>query len=139
LRGFFSDLAKVKDMKKLVKGMESGVLGGPKRENSGIVEYLEDASKTDEHYFRMYESSECWGFENFGATMLYYSLPVFAGVIKGLEGLRGTGTPLRQSASALVTPTASGNLDNKKKELLFFKSDGGCRNPQEPLEQKRKH
>jgi predicted hydrocarbon binding protein/KaiC/GvpD/RAD55 family RecA-like ATPase len=81
--------SKVKDMKKLVKGMESGVLGGPKRENSGIVEYLEDMSKTDEHYLRMYESSECWGFENVGTTMGFYSPPVFAGVIKGLESWRG--------------------------------------------------
>jgi predicted hydrocarbon binding protein/KaiC/GvpD/RAD55 family RecA-like ATPase len=89
LRFMPKSFSKVKDMKKLVKGMERGVLGGPKRENSGIVEYLEDASKTDEHYFRMYESSECWGFENVGTTMLYYSTPVFAGVIKGLESLRG--------------------------------------------------
>jgi predicted hydrocarbon binding protein/KaiC/GvpD/RAD55 family RecA-like ATPase len=91
LRFMPKSFSKVKDMKKLVKGMmESGVLGGPKRENSGIVEYLEDASKTDEHYFRMYESSECWGFENVGTTMLYYSTPVFAGTIQGLESWRGT-------------------------------------------------
>jgi predicted hydrocarbon binding protein/KaiC/GvpD/RAD55 family RecA-like ATPase len=89
LRFMPKSFSKVKDMKKLVKGMESGVLGGPKRENSGIVEYLEDASKTDEHYFRMYESSECWGFENVGTTMGFYSPPVFAGVIKGLESWRG--------------------------------------------------
>jgi KaiC/GvpD/RAD55 family RecA-like ATPase/predicted hydrocarbon binding protein len=91
LRFMPKSFSKIKDMKKLVKGMlESGVLGGPKRENIGIVEYLEEASKTDEHYFRMYESSECWGFENVGATMLFYSPPVFAGVIKGLESWRGT-------------------------------------------------
>jgi len=90
LRFMPKSLSKVKDMKKMVKGMlESGVLGGPKRENSGIVEYLEDASKTDEHYFRMYESSECWGFENVGATMLYYSPPVVAGAVKGLESWQG--------------------------------------------------
>jgi predicted hydrocarbon binding protein/KaiC/GvpD/RAD55 family RecA-like ATPase len=91
LRFMPKSFSKVKDMKKLANGMlESGVLGGPKRENIGIVEYLEEASKTDEHYFRMYESSECWGFENVGATMLFYSPPVFAGVIKGLESWRGT-------------------------------------------------
>jgi predicted hydrocarbon binding protein/KaiC/GvpD/RAD55 family RecA-like ATPase len=89
LRFMPKSFSKVKDMKKLVKGMDSGVLGGPKRENSGIVEYLEDASKTDEHYLRMYESSECWGFENVGTTMAFYSPPVFAGVIKGLESWRG--------------------------------------------------
>jgi predicted hydrocarbon binding protein/KaiC/GvpD/RAD55 family RecA-like ATPase len=91
LRFMPKSFSKVKDMKKLVKGMmESGALGGPKRENSSIVEYLEDASKTDEHYFRAYESSECWGFDNVGATMFYYSPPVFAGTIQGLESLRGT-------------------------------------------------
>ena len=89
LRFMPKSFSKVKDMKKMVKGMESGVLGGPKRENSGIVEYLEDASKTDEHYFRMDESSECWGFENVGATMLYYSPPVLAGSLKGFESWKG--------------------------------------------------
>jgi len=88
LRFMPKSFSKVKDMKKLLKGMERS-LGGPKQENSGILEYLEDASKTDEHHFRMYESSECWGFENVGATMLFYSPPVFAGMIKGLESWRG--------------------------------------------------
>jgi predicted hydrocarbon binding protein len=37
----------------------------------------------------VYESSECWGFENVGTTMLYYSPPVLAGIIKGFEILRG--------------------------------------------------
>jgi predicted hydrocarbon binding protein len=50
---------------------------------------LEDASKTDEHYFRMYESSECWGFDSIGATMGFYSPPLVAGMIKGLESWRG--------------------------------------------------
>jgi KaiC/GvpD/RAD55 family RecA-like ATPase len=63
--------SKVKDMKKWFKGWERS-LGGPKRERSGIIEYLEDVSKTDEHYIRVYESSECWGFENVGATMAFY-------------------------------------------------------------------
>jgi len=80
--------SKVKDMKKFFKGMER--LGGPKQERSGIMEYLEDVSKTDEHYVRIYESSECWGFENVGATMAFY-LPSagIAGGIKGLESWQG--------------------------------------------------
>jgi predicted hydrocarbon binding protein/KaiC/GvpD/RAD55 family RecA-like ATPase len=89
LRFMPKSFSKVKDMKKLAKGMESGVLGGPKKERSGIVEYLEDASKTDEHYFREYESSECWGFENVEAPMGFYSLPLLAGIIKGFESWRG--------------------------------------------------
>jgi predicted hydrocarbon binding protein/KaiC/GvpD/RAD55 family RecA-like ATPase len=90
LRFMPKNFSKVKDMKKLVNGMDrGGVLGGPKKERSGIVEYLEDVSKTDEHYARCYESSECWGFENVGATMGFYSPPLVAGMIKGLESWRG--------------------------------------------------
>ena len=81
--------SKVKEMKKFENEMNRGVLGGPEQEGIGIIEYLEDASKTDEHYFRIRESSECWGFENVGATMAFYSPPLFAGLIKGLESWRG--------------------------------------------------
>ena len=88
LRFMPKSFSKVKDMKKMVKGMVRSP-SGPKQERSGIVEYLEDASKTDEHYFRLYESSECWGFKDVGATMAFYMLPVFAGAIKGLESWRG--------------------------------------------------
>jgi len=88
LRFMPKSFSKVKDMKKLMKWLERS-FGGPEQERSCILEYLEDASKTDEHYFRVYESSECWGFENVGATMAFYSPPVFAGVIKGLESWRG--------------------------------------------------
>jgi len=88
LRFMPKSFSKVKDMKKLVKGLERspGVL---KQERIGIVEYLEAASKTDEHYFRCYESSECWGFENVGAPMAFYSPPLWTGVIKGFESWQG--------------------------------------------------
>jgi predicted hydrocarbon binding protein/KaiC/GvpD/RAD55 family RecA-like ATPase len=90
LRFMPKSFSKVKDMKELVNGMDrGGVPGGPKKERSGIVEYLEDLSKTDEHYFRVYESSECWGFENVGATMGFYSPPLMAGMIKAFESFRG--------------------------------------------------
>jgi len=90
LRFMPKNFSKVKDMKKLVNGMDrGGVLGGPKKERSGIVEYLEDVSKTDEHYIRGYESSECWGFENVGAPMGFYSPPLLAGMIKGFESWQG--------------------------------------------------
>jgi predicted hydrocarbon binding protein/KaiC/GvpD/RAD55 family RecA-like ATPase len=87
LRFMPKSFSKPKDMKKLAKGMET--LGGPKQERSGIVEYLEDASKTDEHYFRMYESSECWGFENVGTAMAFYSPPLLAGMVKAFESWKG--------------------------------------------------
>jgi predicted hydrocarbon binding protein/KaiC/GvpD/RAD55 family RecA-like ATPase len=91
LRFMPKSFSKVKDMKKLAKSMdrETERSLSPKQERLGIIEYLEDASKTDEHHFRMYESSECWGFENVGTMMLYYSPPVFAGVIKAFESMKG--------------------------------------------------
>jgi predicted hydrocarbon binding protein/KaiC/GvpD/RAD55 family RecA-like ATPase len=81
------NFSKPKDIKKYFKGWERS-FGGPKQERSGIMEYLEDVSKTDEHYVRIYESSECWGFENVGATMAFY-LPGILGGIKGLESWQG--------------------------------------------------
>jgi len=88
LRFMPKSLSKVKDVKKLMKGLERS-LGGPKQERSGIMEYLEGVSKTDEHLVRIYESSECWGFENVGATMGFYMMPVGAGIIKGFESWKG--------------------------------------------------
>jgi KaiC/GvpD/RAD55 family RecA-like ATPase/predicted hydrocarbon binding protein len=81
---FPKNFSKVEDMKKLVK------LGGPWRtpakwERSGTIEYLEDISKTDEHHFRVYESSDCWGFENVGAAMASHLPPYMVGRLKGLE------------------------------------------------------
>jgi predicted hydrocarbon binding protein len=78
------NLGEVKEMKKLVK------LGGPWRkpakwERSGNIEYLEDVSKTDEHYFRVYESSDCWGLGNVGATMASHLPPHMAGRLKGFD------------------------------------------------------
>ncbi len=88
LRFMPKNFSKPKDMKKLLKGMEKS-LGGPKQERSGIVEYLEDRSKPDEHYGRIYESSECWGFENVGATMGFYLPPGVAGMMQAFESWQG--------------------------------------------------
>jgi len=88
LRFMPKSASKPKDVEKLMKGMEKS-LGGPKRERSGILEYLEGASKTDEHYFRVYECSECWGFEGIGATMGFYSPPGAVGAVQLFEGLQG--------------------------------------------------
>jgi predicted hydrocarbon binding protein/KaiC/GvpD/RAD55 family RecA-like ATPase len=55
----------------------------------GIIEYLENVSKTDEHYVRVYESRECWGFENVGAAIASVLPPLLAGVFKGIESIRG--------------------------------------------------
>jgi len=79
-------LSKVKDMKRMSK-----FLGGGEEpfERSWMGEYLEDVSKTDEHYVRIYESYECWGFENIGATIASHFGPESAGGLMGFEGLKG--------------------------------------------------
>ena len=85
--GFFpKNFSKVKDMKKLSKLFRGGPYGmGARNERSGIVEYLEDVSKIDEHYVRVYENSDCCGFENVGATIASHLPPAMAGQLKGLE------------------------------------------------------
>jgi KaiC/GvpD/RAD55 family RecA-like ATPase/predicted hydrocarbon binding protein len=55
-------------------------------ERSGIVEYLEGISKADEHYFRIYENSDCWGLENVGVVLASHLPPLCAGTCEGFEG-----------------------------------------------------
>jgi predicted hydrocarbon binding protein/KaiC/GvpD/RAD55 family RecA-like ATPase len=75
-------LSKMKDMKKILK-FPPGQL--TRMERSGIMEYLEDISRTDEHYFRIYENSDCLGFENIGTTIASHIPSNLAGFCKGLE------------------------------------------------------
>jgi predicted hydrocarbon binding protein/KaiC/GvpD/RAD55 family RecA-like ATPase len=76
------NFSKVKNMKKLFSKF---MIRHAKTRRDGIVEYLEDASKTDEHYIRVYENRECCGFENVGAAMASVYPSMFAGGCKGLE------------------------------------------------------
>jgi predicted hydrocarbon binding protein/KaiC/GvpD/RAD55 family RecA-like ATPase len=81
---FPKNYSKVKDMKRASK------LGLPyirtaRWERSGIIEYLDGVSKTDEHYFRVYDSADCWGLENVGAAVASHLPPLFAGFCKGFE------------------------------------------------------
>ncbi len=76
---FPKSFSNVKDMKKFSKAMPSTSV---EKERSGILEYLEDASKTDEHYFRIYENSDCVGFENIGVPMASHLPPMVAGFCK---------------------------------------------------------
>jgi predicted hydrocarbon binding protein/KaiC/GvpD/RAD55 family RecA-like ATPase len=78
-------LSKVKDMKKLAKVLKKML----EPTGMGTFEYLEDVSKTDEHYFRLRESCECWGFENVGAAMASTFPSSVAGMAKGVERWRG--------------------------------------------------
>ena len=76
LLGLFPrDFSRVKDMSKY------HYWPAPKVERLGIMEYLKDKSKTDEHYFRIHESSDCWGLENIGTTVASHIPPYFAGML----------------------------------------------------------
>ena len=79
-------LSKVNDMKKVSKFLGSEVIPF---DRSWIVEYLEDISKTDEHYVRAYESYECKGFENIGFKIASHFGPENAGILKGFEEQKG--------------------------------------------------
>jgi len=75
------NFSRVKDMKKLMSQ------GGPRFEHDRfmILEYLEDASKTNEHFVRSHESVTCWGFENVGATLHLGTLGMWAGLLMIFE------------------------------------------------------
>jgi hypothetical protein len=90
--------SKVKDMKKV---FERGLKPQYTQWKVSTVEYVDDISKTDEHYIRGYEHYECWGFENVGAPLGIMKTALMAGSFKGMEkNLGGTeriGTLLRQN------------------------------------------
>jgi len=79
-------LSKVKHMKRMAKFLGSGTMSW---ERGWIGEYLEVISKTDEHYVRIYESYECWGFKSIGATISSHFGPENAGGLMGFESLKG--------------------------------------------------
>jgi predicted hydrocarbon binding protein/KaiC/GvpD/RAD55 family RecA-like ATPase len=69
------NFSEVKGMKKLIS--QSGPL--LERDRFFITDYLEDASKTNEHYLRGHENATCWGFENVGATLGLGTFGTWAG------------------------------------------------------------
>jgi predicted hydrocarbon binding protein len=79
---FSKNLSKVKDMKKWF-GIYGKTLGEIDR--IGIVEYLDNISKTDEHRIRVYEDSDCWGLENVGAPLAQLLPPYIIGGLMSLE------------------------------------------------------
>jgi KaiC/GvpD/RAD55 family RecA-like ATPase/predicted hydrocarbon binding protein len=79
------NLSKVKHMRIMANVLKQQFM----KERSGIVGYLEDISKTDEHYFRIYENYDCWGLENVGAAIASYLPPLIAGFCKALEYWKG--------------------------------------------------
>jgi predicted hydrocarbon binding protein len=79
------EFSKVQDMKKLLTVMYSIT----SRDRAAIEEYLEDTSKTNEHYLRYRESAQCWGFGNVGAKLALGIQGGLAGVLRGFEKCRG--------------------------------------------------
>ena len=76
-----NSFSRVKDMKKLMSLMQRLTEG----DRGSIMEYLENASRTDEHYVRVQESDTCWGFGNVGATLGLGDLGTWAGALMGFE------------------------------------------------------
>jgi predicted hydrocarbon binding protein len=74
----------VKDMKRLSRFL--GRMFGEKGRRDGIIEYPQGVSRTDEHTFRVYQSTDCWGFDNVGTSVASVFPPTIAGMCKGLEG-----------------------------------------------------
>jgi predicted hydrocarbon binding protein/KaiC/GvpD/RAD55 family RecA-like ATPase len=83
---FPKNLSKVKDMKKYF-GTYGKQLG--ETEHVGILEYLDAVSKTDEHYIRVFESFECWGFADVGVTMAAIFPPHIAGGLMSIDRIGG--------------------------------------------------
>jgi predicted hydrocarbon binding protein len=90
-------LSKVKDVKKFWSRFRR--FFPTEKWGLGVIEYLDDVSKTDEHHFRIYESFECWGFENVGTTMASYFPPMFAGMSMAIESMQG----LERGCNAIET------------------------------------
>ena len=76
--------SRVRDMRKILKFVGQQFM---KQRRMGIMEYLEDISKTDEHYFRLHEGYECWGFENEGTSLGVMKPAMMAGGFGGMEEL----------------------------------------------------
>jgi predicted hydrocarbon binding protein/KaiC/GvpD/RAD55 family RecA-like ATPase len=88
----------------------------------GTLEYLEDISRTGEYYFRVYESSECCGFENIGATMASFLPPLAAGACKGLEQVEREWNAVETKCIGLGDPYCEfklvpGEIDELKSSL----------------------
>jgi predicted hydrocarbon binding protein/KaiC/GvpD/RAD55 family RecA-like ATPase len=83
--GFFpQNFSAVENMKRVNRmGFPYGT--GARKELSGIIKYLPDQSGKDEHYFRIYENSDCWDFEGVGSATASHLPPSMAGQLIGLE------------------------------------------------------
>jgi predicted hydrocarbon binding protein/KaiC/GvpD/RAD55 family RecA-like ATPase len=74
--------SEVKDMKKFSSRF---LRKAPTESGQGIWEYMEEASRKDEHYFRVYESSDCWRFDNVGARLGFAGIGGMPGILEAFE------------------------------------------------------
>jgi KaiC/GvpD/RAD55 family RecA-like ATPase/predicted hydrocarbon binding protein len=112
------NLSQVKDMKKML----APFISFGKLERSGITEYLDDVSKTDEHYIRVYESSDCWAFAGAGIAMAAYLPSNTAGVCEGFEKDRRQWNAIETKCVGLGDPYCEfklvpGQIDELKDSL----------------------
>ena len=75
----FSD---VRDMRKLISRF---LLKGVEESGHGTWEYVAETSRKDEHYFRIYENVDCWGFDDVGARLGSLSMGGMSGMLQVLE------------------------------------------------------
>jgi predicted hydrocarbon binding protein/KaiC/GvpD/RAD55 family RecA-like ATPase len=83
---FPKSFSRVKDMKRLIERVWKPAFTQWRVVN---MEYLDSVSKTDEHYFRLHESYECWGLENVGTSLGIMKTAMMAGSFQGMEGVLG--------------------------------------------------
>ena len=95
--------SKVKNMKKMTK-IGGAYIKSAQMERSGSIEYLNEISKTDEHYFRIYENSDCWGFENIGTTTASHLPPAMAGTVRAFEKNKGEWNAIETKCIGLGDP-----------------------------------
>jgi predicted hydrocarbon binding protein/KaiC/GvpD/RAD55 family RecA-like ATPase len=50
-----------------------------------IAEYVEGASKKDEHHIKVYEGYNCWGLDNVGAQLAFQDCGLMAGAFNAIE------------------------------------------------------
>ena len=95
------DFSRTKDMKKLFNKFL-----GPRHITSrdyGIIEYVEDCSDVDEHYFRIHESFECSGLENTGTTLALSAFYI-PGICRGLDRDQRTWNAMETKCVGLGDP-----------------------------------
>ncbi len=74
--------SKINDMKKMTKEFAKNFESDFR---IGKMEYIENKSKTDEHYLRMNENYECWGLGNVGSALAIVRPAMLAASLAGFE------------------------------------------------------